>query len=1763
MRRRLPVGAHADRDVEGGAQVHGVGHLVPDDLLDGGALAGGDLQDDFVVDLEQHPGLQFRGSQRVVHLEHGDLDDVGGRALDRRVEGHALGGLAALAVVAVEVGQIAAAAEEGRRVARGPGLVHRAAQIVPDAAEPLEVGVHQGAGLGRLDVQLLGEAEGGQAVGQAVRHRLDLAAHLRVHGGLRDAEDLGGGGGVQVLTGGERPDQALVLGEVGHHPQLDLAVVGGHQGLEALADDEAAPDGPALVGAHRDVLEVRVRGGQPAGRGHRLVERGVDTAVARDGLDQALDGDAELGLLAVAQHDHRQLVVGLGGEPGQRVGVRGEAGLGLLGLGQGQLAEEDLLELLGRAQVELVARGRVRLLHGLLHRAREHLLHRFQVGAVGGDAVPLHAREQRGGGQLHVAQQVGGADLVQAALEGLAQVQDGAGLDHQGLGLGGLVGAEGQLAVGRGGRRQLAVQVLQRQRVQIEGAAARLDQVGGERGVHAHALDAPAVLGEDPHGALGVVEHLGARRVRQPGRERVLVGLVQLGGVEPGGRSPGRRQGDLGDRAGAQRPGVDGGDAQGPRAVLGEPAGQLAGAQHGAVDLHALGGDRRGLGLGGAGVHGEQALAQRRVADLQGVQDHRDALAVVRQPLQVGDRLGQLHLALQLGQDAVELDRLQMVAEVLARLALDLVDALDQLGEGAELVDPLGGGLLADAGDAGEVVGRVAAQGGEVRVLGGRQAVLLLDLLRGEPGQLRDALGRVQHGGVLADQLEGVAVAGDDQHLEALGLGLGGEGGDDVVRLEALHGEARGVHRVQELADQFDLALELVGALGAVRLVLGEALGAPGLAGDVEGHREVGGRLVTQGVGQHRREAVDRVRRLARRGREVLRGQREERAVGQRVPVHEHQPGTGTAGGLVGLLRCFLCHATDPATPHRQSGPSAFAGRAPRSVTRRHGAARRPGGKGPRQPYPPSPPRGRIPAYTAHAVEGERCDGDEAAQGRSGAGRAAGRGAGARGGGAAGHQTHPAHRPAADGCAAHRADAAAGEPEGRLRLPGLRLAGAGAPAHRGVLRERREGGGRGGHQAPGHPGVLRRAPRGRPGGPQRVLAGPAGSAHPPHVPARGGGALRAGHLGARLRHHRRGDRRARLPGRGGLLHLGPHQQRGGVPVPALRARAGHEQPAGLFEHVPRVLGLGAVGDHRHRQGQRPAGGPVQGRPDHRGGPEPGHQPPAHAVRAGEGQGERREDRQRQPAARGGSGAVQEPADPAGPGQGRRAHRSVPPDPHRRRPGALPAPQQADPGDRGRGRRGVRPRTHPRLRGVRAGRPLRRLGGDADRDRPEPRGDRAGAGDGARLAADHRLLGHGPHPAQALRAHHPRGGQLPAAARQHRPAGGGRVPGARPFERAGRPHHGHLRAPRPRLPGRPGEGVRLRAAPGARVRRRPGDPRAARRRGEGVLRHGRQLRLRLPGHRGDRGGDAAGPADRARVDQAEPFAHGHRRAGADPAHPGPHRARCAGERRAVRDRRGLDGHGARLAWPAGARERPSAVRAGDRVPDGARGARGAERGAVGGVRAGLRGDPRPDRAGDPRLRRLQRAGGPPRRLRAAARAARRAPLPDRHRQGELHRGAGGVPRTARRAAAVADAALARPVQHHDLRPGRPLPGHQGRPPGGAGAPGGRACARVRRGRVRGPGRRVAGRCGAAGARVPGGALPDGPGLRGGVLPGDERAGAAGRDRGHQQHPGQQVGDRTPGGARRRPSGTIGDRLSVRSARDRCTTNGAGPWASSSR
>src|SRR5690606_40106476 len=71
-----------------------------------------DLDHEFVVDLQEHAGSEPTVEEIRVDPEQCDLHDVGGAALDGRVEGGALGVLAQDAVGAGEVGEGAARSEE-------------------------------------------------------------------------------------------------------------------------------------------------------------------------------------------------------------------------------------------------------------------------------------------------------------------------------------------------------------------------------------------------------------------------------------------------------------------------------------------------------------------------------------------------------------------------------------------------------------------------------------------------------------------------------------------------------------------------------------------------------------------------------------------------------------------------------------------------------------------------------------------------------------------------------------------------------------------------------------------------------------------------------------------------------------------------------------------------------------------------------------------------------------------------------------------------------------------------------------------------------------------------------------------------------------------------------------------------------------------------------------------------------------------------------------------------------------------------------------------------------------------------------------------------------------------------------------------------------------------------------------------------------------------------------------------------------------------
>ena len=241
-----------------------------------------------------------------------------------------------------------------------------------------------------------------------------------------------------------------------------------------------------------------------------------------------------------------------------------------------------------------------------------------------------------------------------------------------------------------------------------------------------------------------------------------------------------------------------------------------------------------------------------------------------------GEPLGQARRRLVLGQ--------QRAALVGADLGEVLVEVLDR----AELLHQRGRRLLADAGDAGDVVGGVALEADVVGDLRRRHAEALdhagrrvdLDVGHAAPGG--------HHPDVVVDDLQRVAVAGDHERAAALPLGLFGQCAEDVVGLVARLdqvGYAEGVHEAGQVRP---LSRERVGHRRPLRLVAVELVVAKGLLAGVPGHGD-GRRLeVADELEEHLGEAVDGVGRKALARGDAF-GQGEVRPVGEAGAVDEDE----------------------------------------------------------------------------------------------------------------------------------------------------------------------------------------------------------------------------------------------------------------------------------------------------------------------------------------------------------------------------------------------------------------------------------------------------------------------------------------------------------------------------------------------------------------------------------------------------------------------------------------------------------------------------------------------------------------------------------------------------------------------------------------------------------------------------------------------------------------------------------------------------------
>jgi hypothetical protein len=223
--------------------------------------------------------------------------------------------------------------------------------------------------------------------------------------------------------------------------------------------------------------------------------------------------------------------------------------------GRPELVEQQRLQLLGRAEVELVADGVVRVLRRGLDLVAQPGLQLDEVVDVGGDAGPLAVGQHRHQRQLEVAQQRGAAAPLEVGVQRDRQVGHRPGADRE-VGRAGvlLLAVEAELAVVAHLGAQLAAQEAQAQVGQVEDALPRQRQVGGQRGVAGQPGDRPAAGVQRQQRSLGVVHRLVDRAVGQPVPQRRLVVGVHRVQVDEG-RVVRRRRG----RAALERFGGDAG----------------------------------------------------------------------------------------------------------------------------------------------------------------------------------------------------------------------------------------------------------------------------------------------------------------------------------------------------------------------------------------------------------------------------------------------------------------------------------------------------------------------------------------------------------------------------------------------------------------------------------------------------------------------------------------------------------------------------------------------------------------------------------------------------------------------------------------------------------------------------------------------------------------------------------------------------------------------------------------------------------------------------------------------------------------------------------------------------------------------------------------------------------------------------------------------------------------------------------------------------
>ena len=493
----------------------------------------------------------------------------------------------------------------------------------------------------------------------------------------------------------------------------------------------------------------------------------MDASVGRDGRGEGVDHLLELDAVAVGEQEPQEVmprspfVRGLRVQVHQGLGVRCVPGLRLLRLGQAEVIEEQLLELLGARQVDLAAGGSPRSLARGIDGLAEFIGESIEHGRVCGNADVFHLTEQDRQRHLHVDEQRGLGAFLQARAQSRGK----------------RVQVSGQLPgahLGRTRARSHVAEIEESLRVtllfldhdakhtrehilQLVGALIGMREVRRQHRVALDGAESPAARRKRMARTLRVVHDKGRGRGQDLAECFLLLG-AQFDGVDHE-RLVVRGEDKAGDVA-----------TSGPHVALNEhserrvgasPLGNVAGSiREGHRDLHL--GHSLGRLVDAPLPHADArdlAHLLTQTTKFERIKETIDGCDIRGAAGQITGRHLKVHVGEQAIEAAVAHDVIHVFAQGRSALAADFVGPRQQVVQAVVLVNPLRGSLRADARNTGQVIRGLTHDCGNLGIAMRRHAVLVLHRLRSHTAQIAGPRARVQHGHIVSHRLEGVAVA--------------------------------------------------------------------------------------------------------------------------------------------------------------------------------------------------------------------------------------------------------------------------------------------------------------------------------------------------------------------------------------------------------------------------------------------------------------------------------------------------------------------------------------------------------------------------------------------------------------------------------------------------------------------------------------------------------------------------------------------------------------------------------------------------------------------------------------------------------------------------------------------------------------------------------------------------------------------------------------------------------------------------------------------